>query len=41
MSYVVAGYGLTALTLAAYTLRLLRRGRGLTRTLPPEERRWR
>lgn len=37
--YVVAGYGVTVVTLAAYALRVVRRGRVLTRSLPvPEER---
>jgi hypothetical protein len=40
-AYVLGGYAATAVTLAAYALRVLRRGRALTRTLPPEERRWR
>jgi hypothetical protein len=37
MSYVLAGYGVTVLTLAGYTLRVIRRGRALARTLPPEK----
>ncbi|HUR22848.1 MAG TPA: hypothetical protein VMZ73_03145 [Acidimicrobiales bacterium] len=37
--YVIAGYGVTVVTLAAYSLRVVRRGRALTRSLPPEERR--
>jgi hypothetical protein len=37
VSYVLAGYGVTLVTLAAYTLRVIRRGRALTRTLPPEK----
>ena len=39
--YVVAGYGVTVVTLAAYALRVVRRGRALSRALPPEEPRWR
>lgn len=30
--YVAAGYGITLVTLAAYALRTLRRGRALSRT---------
>lgn len=30
--YVAAGYGVTLVTLAAYALRLLRRGRALSRS---------
>lgn len=41
MSYVAAGYGVTAALLAAYAWRMLRRGRSLTRDLPEEERPWR
>lgn len=32
--YVVAGYGITVGTLVLYTLRVLRRGRVLSRSLP-------
>jgi len=37
--YVVAGYGVTVVTLAAYALRVVRRGRVLARSLPsaPED----
>ena len=31
MSYVIAGYGITLVTLAAYTWRTLRRSRALAR----------
>lgn len=41
MRYVFAGYGATAFGLALYTVRMLRRGRALSRSLPPEERTWR
>jgi heme exporter protein CcmD len=37
MSYVVAGYAITLVTLAGYALRVIRRGRALARTLPPEK----
>jgi hypothetical protein len=40
MSYAYAGYAVTVVTLALYTLRLLRRGRALARTLPADERTW-
>lgn len=45
MSYVIAGYGITFVALAAYTWRTLRRGRVLARSLPPsaadrEQRPW-
>ena len=39
--YILAGYAVTAVVLAGYTLRLLARARALGRALPPEERRWR
>ncbi len=39
--YVIAGYGVTVGVLAAYALRVVRRGRALLRSLPPEERSWR
>jgi hypothetical protein len=37
VSYVVAGYAITVVTLAGYTWRVIRRGRALVRTLPPEK----
>ena len=40
MSYVAAGYGVTAVAVAAYAWRILRRGRALSRSLPAEERTW-
>jgi hypothetical protein len=39
--YVIAGYVVTGAVLAAYTARLLWRGRSAAKALPPEERRWR
>ncbi len=39
--YVIAGYAVTAVVLAAYAWRVIRRGRSLARALPPEDRRWR
>jgi hypothetical protein len=41
VNYVVAGYAITLTTLTLYAARVLRRGRRLARTLPPEERTWR
>jgi hypothetical protein len=38
--FILGGYALTALALAAYAARLVLRGRRVTRALPPEERRW-
>ncbi|HUP71150.1 MAG TPA: hypothetical protein VM142_15260 [Acidimicrobiales bacterium] len=36
--YVIAGYGVTVATLAAYSLRVVLRGRALTRSFLPEQR---
>jgi hypothetical protein len=38
--YVTAGYLIVGGTLAAYTARLLVRGRRLSRQVRPEDRRW-
>lgn len=38
--FVVGGYALTAVAIAAYALRVVVRGRRLTRALPEGERRW-
>jgi len=38
--YVLAGYLLVFGGVGAYALRLILRGRALTRRLPPEDRRW-
>ena len=35
--YVLAGYGITVGTLVLYALRVLRRGRVLSRAVPPPE----
>ncbi len=35
-AYVAAGYGITLLALAVYALRVLRRGRALSRTAQDE-----
>lgn len=40
MGYVWAAYGLVAVTLVAYAVYTIRRGRAVGRQLPPEERRW-
>ena len=39
--YVLAGYGVTVAVLALYALKVVRRGRKLTRSLPEDERTWR
>jgi hypothetical protein len=41
MGYVYLGYGVCFGALAAYSLRVITRGRRLSRSLPPEERTWR
>lgn len=38
--YVAAGWVIPLVGLAAYALRMLRRGRALAEQVPPEERRW-
>ena len=38
--YVYLGYGVCFGTIALYTVRIIVRGRKLTRTLPPEEPTW-
>ena len=38
--YVIAGYGIIGLGLAAYTIGLIRAGRTLSRQVPPERRRF-
>ncbi len=40
MGYVYLGYGVVTGVLAAYAVWMLRRGRKLSRTLPPDERTW-
>jgi heme exporter protein CcmD len=39
--YVAMGYGVTFGALGLYLLRVLRRGRALSRSLPRQERTWR
>lgn len=41
MGYVFLGYGVVAGALSAYSLRVVLRGRKLSRSLPPKERTWR
>jgi hypothetical protein len=38
--YVAAGWGFAALVIGGYALSLLRRGRKLSRQVPPGDRRW-
>ncbi|HET9690295.1 MAG TPA: heme exporter protein CcmD [Acidimicrobiales bacterium] len=40
MSYVWMGYAVTAVGLALYAVRTVRRGRQLARSFPPEEHGW-
>jgi heme exporter protein D len=40
VGYVYAGYGITLATLALYSVRVLRRGRLLSQSLPPKEKTW-
>jgi len=40
MDYVYLGYAVTAATLIAYSLRVVVRGRKLSRSLPADERTW-
>jgi hypothetical protein len=41
MGYVYLGYAVCFGSLAAYSLRVVLRGRKLSRSLPPGERTWR
>ncbi|MDQ2648254.1 MAG: heme exporter protein CcmD [Actinomycetota bacterium] len=38
--YVAAAWGASLVAIAAYALRTVRRGRALSRRVPPEDRRW-
>jgi heme exporter protein CcmD len=38
--YIAAAWGASLAVLAAYALRTVRRGRSLSRRVPPEDRRW-
>ena len=40
IGYIWAAYGLVVVTLAAYAIFTIRRGRAVGRQLPPEDRRW-
>ncbi len=39
-NYVVVGYGAAVLALGGYAIRTVRRGRKLSRQVPPDRRRW-
>ncbi len=39
-NFVGAGYGVAAVAIGGYVVHLVRRGRKLSRQVPPEERRW-
>ena len=39
-TYVGVGYGAALVVLSAYSVRTVRRGRKLSRRLPPDQRRW-
>ncbi len=41
MGYVYLGYGVTSGVLVVYALRVVFRGRKLSRSLPADERTWR
>jgi hypothetical protein len=41
MGYVYLGYAVCSATLAAYSLRVIARGRRLSRSLRLDERKWR
>lgn len=38
--YVLVGYAASAVAIGAYALRVLGRGRALSRRVPPKDRRW-
>lgn len=40
VGYIAAGWGIALVSLGAYGLRTVRRGRALAAQVPPEERRW-
>lgn len=40
VGYVAAGWGISLVALAAYSVRTIRRGRSLAERVAPEERRW-
>lgn len=39
-TFVAVGYGAATVAFAAYAVRLVRRGRKLSRLVPPDQRRW-
>lgn len=39
-NFVVVGYGAAFVAFAAYAIRIVRRGRRLSRQVPPDRRRW-
>jgi heme exporter protein CcmD len=39
-SYVLSGYGVVFASIAGYSVWLLRRGRAVSRRVPPDQRRW-
>ncbi len=40
MGYVWAAYGLTIVLIVSYAVFTIRRGRAVSKQLPPEDRRW-
>jgi hypothetical protein len=38
--FILGGYAVTAVALALYAIRVVTKGRRLTRVLPEEDRRW-
>lgn len=40
VGYIAAGWGIALVSLGAYAVRTVRRGRALAAQVPPEERRW-
>lgn len=39
-NFVIVGYGAATLAFTAYAVRIVRRGRKLSRLVPPDQRRW-
>ena len=40
MAYIYLGWGISLAVLGLYTASIVRRGRRLSRSVPPERRRW-
>jgi heme exporter protein D len=40
MGYVAAGYSITGVVLVSYVVRMMLRGRALSKQVPAEQRRW-